>query len=78
MSDSIDPFKTEPGEVVWIGNYQLLGEIGRGGMGIVYKAQHRDSSSPVALKTLARLEPHSLHRFKKVGTSLSVGKGTYR
>ena len=59
-------------------DYRILREIGRGGMGIVYKAQHRDSSSPVALKTLARLEPHSLHRFKKVGTSLSVGKGTYR
>ena len=61
---SIDPFETESGEIYFLGEYQLLGEIGRGGMGIVYKAQHRGSSSPVALKTLSRFEPHSLHHFK--------------
>ncbi len=65
MSDSEDPFKTVPAGISWIGDYQLLGEIGRGGMGIVYMAQHRDSSSPVALKTLARFEQHTLHQFKK-------------
>lgn len=65
MSEAADTFQTEPGEVAWIGAYQLLGEIGRGGMGVVYKAQHRESPSPVALKTLAKFEPHSLQHFKK-------------
>ena len=39
-------------EETFIGKYQILEEIGRGGMGIVYKGKHRDLNMPVAIKTL--------------------------
>jgi serine/threonine protein kinase len=36
-----------------LGNYTILERIGRGGMGAVFKAEHRRMSRIVAIKTIS-------------------------
>ncbi len=53
------PFRFFPG-------YDFISVIGRGGMGVVYKARHRKLGRVVAIKTVTELEaaqPHQLGRF---------------
>lgn len=50
-----------------IGNYEILDEIGRGGMGIVFRARHRDLQRIVALKVIRSGEfasPEETSRFR--------------
>ena len=50
-----------------IGNYEILDEIGRGGMGIVFRARHRDLHRIVALKVIRSGEfasPEETSRFR--------------
>ncbi|MET0793440.1 MAG: protein kinase, partial [Polyangiaceae bacterium] len=51
--------------------FVLEGRLGEGGMGVVYRALDRESTLPVALKTMTHVEPSALLRFKNEFRSLS-------
>src|SRR5262245_59387905 len=40
----------DAGQLTQVGRYPLTGEIGRGGMGVVYRAEDPDLKRPIAVK----------------------------
>lgn len=46
-----------------IGKYRVTGELGRGGMGVVYKGEDRQIGRQVAIKTLTDVTPELRERF---------------
>lgn len=68
-----------------IGPYRIVGTLGRGGMGVVYKAVHRDTNAAVAVKTIVvpaaallagiRREVRALARLRHPGVVRIVDDG---
>ncbi len=58
-----------------LGDFRIIGEIGRGGMGVVYEAVQESLGRQVALKVLPRgalADPVALKRFKREARSVAA------
>jgi serine/threonine protein kinase/Tfp pilus assembly protein PilF len=63
----VSPDAAPTAELTELGDFRIVGEIGRGGMGVVYEAVQVSLGRRVALKVLpfaAALDPRQLQRFK--------------
>jgi serine/threonine-protein kinase len=64
-----------PAELPQVPGYDVQGEVGRGGMGVVYRAWHLRLHRAVALKTLLagpRARPEELERFQREAEAVAA------
>ena len=63
-----------PHQSWWLGNYQILEQIGCGGMGVIYRARQRHSQRIVAVKRVLSYRadsPGALERFRREAQAIA-------
>ena len=64
-------WSAEPGDPEQIGRFKVLRRVGKGAMGLVFEAMDPSTRAKVAIKTITRISPEGVYRFKKEFRSLA-------
>ncbi len=65
QTQGASPVAAEPLEFAGTDRFEVTRQLGKGGMGVVYEAFDRERGMNVALKTLLRVDPGAIYRFKQ-------------